>query len=108
MIDEQGKTVYSASSGAPLSQPSSATRDFNVSVNSSRFVFATGYTSSRMYGDATLLAFDAATRSATTLGTPAIDFAESSSAVPKADGAGVGYGYGFSTSVDRASRGGAH
>jgi len=69
MIDEQGKTVYSASSGAPLSQPSSATRDFNVSVNSSRFVFATGYTSSRMYGDATLLAFDAATRSATTLGT---------------------------------------
>jgi hypothetical protein len=69
MIDEQGLTLYSVSGGAPLAQPGSATRDFNKSVNSSCFVFATGYTGSRMYGDAALLAYNTATKSATTLGT---------------------------------------
>lgn len=69
MIDEQGNTLYSASGGFPLAQPGSVTRDFNKSVNSSSFVFASGYTASRMYGDATLLAYNTATRSATTLGT---------------------------------------
>lgn len=69
MIDEQGNTLYSASGGAPLAQPGAVTRDFNKSVNSTSFVFASGYTSSRMYGDATLLAYNTATRSTTTLGT---------------------------------------
>jgi len=68
MIDEQGTQLYSAGNGVPLMQPDSATSSFNSSVNSSRFIIVTGYSVSRMFGDATLLVYDAATRSATTLG----------------------------------------
>lgn len=69
MIDESDAQLYSANNGVPLMQPDSSAISLASSVNSSRFVIATGYSVSRMFGDATLIVYDAATRAATTLGT---------------------------------------
>ena len=68
-IDEAGARLYSTSVGGfPLLQPEASTRFFNVTESRTRFLFVSGY-GSRAFGDTTLMAFDSATRAATTLGT---------------------------------------
>jgi len=67
-IDEAGTRLYSTSTGGyPLLQPEATTRFFNTSENRARFVFVSGF-GSRGFGDTTLISYDTATRSATTLG----------------------------------------
>lgn len=67
MIDEVGISHYSATGGFPLSMPVATTANLNLSENRSQFVFSTGY-GSRAFGDASLVAYDAATKSAKILG----------------------------------------
>ncbi len=69
MIDEHGN-ILSSDDAAYLMLPQAASvLDFNTSENKSRFLFATGFTKAKGYADASLVAYDTATQTRTTLGT---------------------------------------
>lgn len=67
MIDEMGISQYSTAGGFPMAMSAASTVNLNLSENRSRFVFASGY-GLRGFGDASLVAYDAASKSATILG----------------------------------------
>jgi hypothetical protein len=68
MIDETGGTLYSTSAGGfPMAVADASAEDFNSSESRTRFVFANGY-STRAVSGASIVSYDAATRSATTFG----------------------------------------
>lgn len=68
MVDESDATLFSVAGGFPLSMAEPGTRNFNSSESRTRFLLAGNY-GSRAFGDATLIGYDSATRSATILGT---------------------------------------
>lgn len=68
MIDEAFNKVYVAATGGfPLAMAEATAIDYARSENRSTFLFATGY-GDRAFGDAALVAYDAALRTATPLG----------------------------------------
>lgn len=70
IIDEQGNVLHtSAAGGLSLGLVEAARLDFGRSDNRSRFLFVEGFNNSRYFGDAVLVSYDGATRSATRLGT---------------------------------------
>lgn len=68
MVDESGATLYSAPGGFPMSAVEATSRDFNTSESRTGFLFASGY-GPRGFGDASLVSYDTAARTALTLGT---------------------------------------
>ena len=68
MVDESDTTLFSVAGGFPLSMAEPGTRNFNSSESRTGFLIAGNY-GSRAFGDASLIGYDSATRSATTLGT---------------------------------------
>ena len=68
MVDETDVALFSIAGGFPLDVASAGARNFNSSESRSRFLIAGNY-GSRAFGDASLIAYDGATRTATTLGT---------------------------------------
>ena len=68
MVDETDTVLFSIAGGFPLDVAAAGTRNFNSSESRSRFLVAGNY-GSRAFGDASLIGYDSATRTATTLGT---------------------------------------
>ena len=68
MVDETDTSLFSIAGGFPLDMAAAGTRSFNGSESRSRFLVAGNY-GSRAFGDASLIGYDGATRTATTLGT---------------------------------------
>jgi len=69
MIDETGTVLYTAGGGGfPLVVADATVEDFKSSESRTRFVFASGYTLNRAYGDASLVGYDTTARVATTYG----------------------------------------
>jgi hypothetical protein len=68
LVDESGTVLYASAAGGFSLGPADASRlDFRSSENRNRFLFVEGF-GPRFYGDATLVAYDTATRSATRAG----------------------------------------
>ena len=68
IVDESGATLYTAPGGFPMSVVEATNRDFNSSESRTGFLFASGYSATRAFGDASLIGYDTATRTAVTLG----------------------------------------
>lgn len=69
MIDEAGSILYATSTGGfPMAVAEADSVNFNVSESRTRFVFAEGY-GSKAFSGATLVGYDTASRTPTTLGT---------------------------------------
>lgn len=70
IIDEQGNVLHtSAAGGLSLGLVEATRLDFGRSDNRSRFLFVEGFDNGRYFGDAVLVSYDGAARSATRLGT---------------------------------------
>ena len=67
MVNETGSVLYTGNGGFSLGLADPARLDFARSESRSRFLFAEGY-GARFFGDATLVAYDSVTRSATRVG----------------------------------------
>lgn len=68
MIDEAGSILHSASYGFPMAIQDATTVNMNVSENRSRFLYASGYSNTKQFGDAYLEVYDSASQSLQTLG----------------------------------------
>ena len=69
MIDETGATQYTTSAGGfPMAVADASVENFNASESRTRFILANGY-GSRAFGDASLVGYDTASKTATVLGT---------------------------------------
>lgn len=67
LVDESGQVLYRGVDGSSLGAAPAARIDLERSENRSRFMFIEGF-GARLYGDATLVSYDATTRTATRLG----------------------------------------
>ena len=63
MVDETGQVLYTAPEGFPLNVVDAATVGFDQSESRTAFLFASGY-NARAFGDATLVTYDAAAKTA--------------------------------------------
>ena len=95
MVDETDTSLFSIAGGFPLDMAAAGARNFNASESRSRFLVAGNY-GSRAFGDASLIGYDGATRTATTLGTlPGTSVFGSSAVYASASAGPSAFGLGF-------------